>query len=311
MSTRKDRRYDRSAIPSIMILIVACLSCALGCHSGDDPEFVVLSPSTPASLLSRGISSYEIELTWIDPVASPDLNEDGYQVERSVDAVNFTLLGTTAQDATVFVDRIPPTPPEQLYYYRIRAFRGTTNFSDYSNISSNRAILGPENLVVHPINHGCLNLTWDDLSQHETGYSIERSRDGQNFSPMAMLAADVTSFDDDTVIPQQRFWYRVTAFNAVNSQSTPATRGLMTPEKPWAATLAGRSADEAQAICPADDGYYVTGSTESFSVNGSAMWIVPPGQKGARPMAIRGGRRLGRLWTRRGPDPGRRCVVGG
>lgn len=57
-------------------------------------------------------------------------------------------------------------------------------------------------------------LDWQDNSAFETGYRIERSTDGLQFSLIQETAADISSFTDTGLQDATLYYYRVAAFNA-------------------------------------------------------------------------------------------------
>ncbi|MEO6002733.1 MAG: hypothetical protein ABIZ04_06630 [Opitutus sp.] len=58
-----------------------------------------------------------------------------------------------------------------------------------------------------------VTVNWNDNSTDEAGFEIECSRDGNSFTRIATVGANVTSFVD-TAAPDNAAWYRVRAFNA-------------------------------------------------------------------------------------------------
>lgn len=60
---------------------------------------------------------------------------------------------------------------------------------------------------------GRLELSWQDNSENELGFEIERSRDGQSFGVLAAVEADMTGYTDASVLPGVAYQYRVRAFN--------------------------------------------------------------------------------------------------
>ena len=60
-------------------------------------------------------------------------NENGFEVERSINEIDFGLLDTTAANASYYWDH--DIESGQTYYYRVRAFNDYGN-SDYSNVDS-------------------------------------------------------------------------------------------------------------------------------------------------------------------------------
>jgi hypothetical protein len=81
---------------------------------------------------------------------------------------------------------------------------------------SARVVLGrpaaPTNLAAHPIGKsGRVNLSWRDNSGNETGFQVERSRDGSGFAAITTTAANVTKYRDSPGTKRQRYYYRVCA----------------------------------------------------------------------------------------------------
>lgn len=58
-----------------------------------------------------------------------------------------------------------------------------------------------------------LMLAWQDNSDNEFGFEVERSLDGSSFEVVATLDADVKAFSDTNVTPGLNYFYRVRAFN--------------------------------------------------------------------------------------------------
>ena len=79
----------------------------------------------------------------------------------------------------------------------------------------------PSGLAVSAPTSSSLTLNWSDNSTDETGFTVERSTDGSNFSLLTTLGADKTSYIDATVSGNTKYWYQVLATNASGS-STPS-----------------------------------------------------------------------------------------
>jgi hypothetical protein len=81
-------------------------------------------PGAPGNLRVPSSTASEIDLAW----NANSFNETGFQVERSTDNMNFTLVGTTTATSFKDVGLAGGT-----YYYRVRAVNGAGN-SPYSNV---------------------------------------------------------------------------------------------------------------------------------------------------------------------------------
>ena len=82
----------------------------------------VATPGAPTNLRQSGWVSSAIDLSW----NSNSSNESGFQVERSLDGTNFTVIATTT--ATTYEDQ---GLLNATYYYRVRAFN-SQGFSPYA-----------------------------------------------------------------------------------------------------------------------------------------------------------------------------------
>jgi outer membrane biosynthesis protein TonB len=86
-------------------------------------------PAAPANLLATAISSSQIALSWTDN----SNNESGFQIQRSSDGVNFTLVVTVGVNVTTYTNS--GLTAATTYYYRLRAFNSRGN-SALSNVAS-------------------------------------------------------------------------------------------------------------------------------------------------------------------------------
>lgn len=74
------------------------------------------------------------------------------------------------------------------------------------------------NVITDSLN---LDLYWQDNAQTETAYILSRSSDGVNFSTLATLSADTTTYSDNVFSPGG-YTYRLSVQNSVNGSSTDA-----------------------------------------------------------------------------------------
>ena len=61
---------------------------------------------------------------------------------------------------------------------------------------------------------GQLSLTWQDNSDNEDGFEVERALRGESFGLLATVGVDAESYLDESVVPGLEYEYRVRAFNA-------------------------------------------------------------------------------------------------
>ncbi len=85
-------------------------------------------PTKPALAKVSAVSLIEIDLTWRDR----STNEDGFQIERSTDNLNFRQIAQVLPNTTIYRDK--GLFPGTKYFYRIRAFSeaGESGYSSES-----------------------------------------------------------------------------------------------------------------------------------------------------------------------------------
>jgi hypothetical protein len=128
-------------------------------------------PETPTGLTGfAGISSY-IQINWI----SGATNEDGYNIFRSTDNVNYTNIQILSRDNLSFVDI--EKAENTLYYYKVNAFNegGTSGFSNIVGITSSilpvSSPTGPTG-ISGSVLYNTINISWIDQATNEFGYKI-------------------------------------------------------------------------------------------------------------------------------------------
>ena len=74
-----------------------------------------------------------------------------------------------------------------------------------------------------------LTVNWSDNATNETNNVLERSTDGTNFTVIATLGANVTSYYEATLTPNTLYYYRVKATNAAESSVYSEVASITTP----------------------------------------------------------------------------------
>jgi alpha-tubulin suppressor-like RCC1 family protein len=92
--------------------------------SSDYNTFVINAPS---NLSATAVSSSQINLSWQDN----SNNEDGFEIERRTQFMDYVLLVTVGQNVTSYLDM--EISSGLTYYYRVRSFNTIGDRSAYSN----------------------------------------------------------------------------------------------------------------------------------------------------------------------------------
>jgi PKD repeat protein len=169
-----------------------------------------VSLNAPTSLTATAVSATRINLAWTDA----EINEAGYKVERSTDGVNFTEIASgLSANSTSYSDNGLSAGTQ--YFYRVRCFLGTTN-SPYSNVADATTFIvipAPTTLVATAASASQINLTWNDVATNEAGYKVERSPNGINFTEIADLPANSSTYSNIGLASGILYFYRVRAYN--------------------------------------------------------------------------------------------------
>jgi len=184
-------------------------------HSNYSNTATVTTPAValnaPTSLVATAVSSSRINLVWTDT----DTNELGYKVERSTDGTNYTEIANNLSANTTSYSDLSLNPGTT-YFYRVRCFLGGVD-SPYSNVAQDitfTAIATPNSLVASAASTTSINLAWTDIANNETGYKVERSADGLNFTEVVNnLPANTTAYTDTGLTGGILYFYRVRAFD--------------------------------------------------------------------------------------------------
>ena len=77
----------------------------------------------------------------------------------------------------------------------------------------------PSSLSATALSSSQIALTWPDNSSNETGFRLERSADGINWSEFAVVGSNVTSFTDTGLTGSTSYQYRARAYNSAGNSS--------------------------------------------------------------------------------------------
>jgi hypothetical protein len=80
---------------------------------------------------------------------------------------------------------------------------------------SGGAPMEPTSITATPVSDTAIEITWEDNSDNEEGFIIQRSLTTSNFEDIHTTEPDVTSFTDTGLSSNTRYYYRVMAVNQV------------------------------------------------------------------------------------------------
>ena len=190
---------------------------------------ITVGPPNAPSIYAYPLDSDAVGIYWTD---TSD-NESGFRIQRQVEGEDFSTIATVPAGTTSYSDS--GLSPNTTYCYRVVAYNaaGEAISNVYCVTTPNAPPAAPSELEARATASE-IYLMWQDNSENEEGFIIERSQGGGPFSEIARVGANVTSYVDTELPSGVTFCYRVCAYNGegnsdYSSQACATTR----VPKPW------------------------------------------------------------------------------
>ena len=186
----------------------------------------------PETIKAEIIDVENIKLSWLDNSSIETL----YRIARSPDPIiNFSLIATLPQNSISHIDN-HAFLTDTYYYYRVNA----ANAIKASAYDSLRVLIPtpPSNLSTQSLNASKINLAWEDHSNYEGGYSVERKLStGSSFETVATLAAGTESYTDTGLNEGTSYDYRVRAINEYGGSAFSNVSSAQTNFRPLGSNI--------------------------------------------------------------------------
>jgi len=172
------------------------------------------SKLSPPSNLAAVATSAGIDLSWQDNSG----NETGFKIERKTgDGGNYQEIGTVGTNIITYSDT--GLSGNTTYYYQVRAY-SDSSYSSYSNKASATTLPqtipnAPSSLVAVAISSAQIDLRWQDNSNNESGFKIDRSKTGAegSYRQVATVKPNINTYSDTSLIENTTYYFRVSAYN--------------------------------------------------------------------------------------------------
>ena len=166
---------------------------------------VFLNAPAYLSLTRDDVTTYTI--TWTDNSGY----EDGYSVERKIRDGSFELLASKPAGSTTHVDS--GLTIDETYTYRVKATspEGDSDYSYERTITSTFFIDPPRNLAILRNDETTISLEWEDRSDEENGFRVERKVGATDYVLLASMPAGSTTYTDSGLTINETYSYRVKA----------------------------------------------------------------------------------------------------
>lgn len=215
---------------SVLPLMVV-LSCGeVADSSGSSGGGTILE--APTGLTADDITSATIKLTWVHDPSS----EEGFTLQRSLSSdFSGVVEIPVAADSVSYLDKSLPTG--HTYHYRLRAYNGAL-LSEWSNSAEQELTpvvvtppAAPENISAAAQFSTSILISWDDKSDNETGFQLERANNAAfNSAVSFVVSANTESYTDNSCEPDTNYWYRIRSKNSAGSSAYIQTGPEKTPE---------------------------------------------------------------------------------
>jgi len=192
------------------------------------------APPPPTGLTATAQSATSVLVAWTDHASA----ETAFEVERGAGSPGqgFALVATLSANATSYVDAA--VLPEKTYSYRVRAVGAAGKSSYTAEASVTTPLAAPTGVTLEGTSDRSVSLVWKDDAAGETGFEIQRG-DGcpaSVFSTLTITGPGVTTFVDDTVLPEHSYTYRIRALTSGGASAWGTEKCVTTP--PYAPTNA-------------------------------------------------------------------------
>lgn len=204
--------------------------------SGETAESLPVEYLYPSGLSTKSLSDTQIELTWSYPSWN-NIHENNYQtvIERRTEGSStWQTVATVPGTQNTYTDT--GLSEGLRYYYRIRTLTATSAMYLYypNNTSGHMAttmLKAPSNLSARIISTHAVELTWEDNSEKETGYLVERRKGYGSFVTLKTLGENEKSYIDNTAVNGEQYTYRVTPVRSsfVGTPSSEVTVPFLFP----------------------------------------------------------------------------------
>lgn len=185
-------------------------------------ETVILNPS------QNGSGGLSLSVTWPESISIPlgniELSFDGTSIALESDPISYTTTSLeykedvvdSGSDHTFWISLLPEaasgatTKMDSVHVYDevITLYTYSLGESDFAMTPA-----APDGLAATTLSYNQIALAWNDHSDHEDGFKIERSLDGSSFSEIETVSADTVSYWDADLLSGTRYYYRVRAYN--------------------------------------------------------------------------------------------------
>ncbi|MCC7429616.1 fibronectin type III domain-containing protein [bacterium] len=175
--------------------------------------------SAPSSLVASQQTDSKILIAWQDNTQI----ESGYKVFRSIDSLNFNLIGSTSAFQTSEIAQFADTSfvLDSTYHYLVRAFGGQNELGEISDtITIKPDFPSPKNFAINIDNQNQITLNWSTWNVDSlwaiSGFKVQRREKDGDFFDYQTLSSETNSLVYTELNETVTYGFRVAAFTEKN-----------------------------------------------------------------------------------------------
>ena len=249
--------------------------------ASSSPSTATSTPAAaPGALVFSDVSTSTLTITWGE---NSNFAGTGYVVTGNN---GFTTTATSTATTTALTNLSTNTS----YTFTVYAISTSTLAYSVGTSASTTTLpylpVIPANVTTTGAGTSNMEVSWDDNSSNETGFEVSSSTDGNTFSVVTTTAANVTSTNVTSLLPNTAYWFRVraTSTDGYSSYATTTVSAYtlaadVTSQVATASTSASISIQWAANNNPAGTEYVVSGTGVStysvFSTSTVVSTTVP------------------------------------
>jgi len=240
----------------------------------DDVRVDVTVPDTPSGSAPAVVTGSATNVTCNTATLSGSANPNGLSskayftwglTQNSQHPGTEYSIGAGTSNVPV-TDTATGLSPSTTYWYRLLAYNTNLTFGDFRTFSTPPCSVPP---IAAPVNLRTTNsgtfpphLAWDDMSNNESGFYLERYAPNSSWSVIATLPANTETYTDNSAISQTPYGYRVRAYNAdgYSSYSNGINVDDIDPERPQCSII---PVQQRPTVLFGDSDYLVSNGTLS------------------------------------------------
>lgn len=185
---------------------------------------ILAFPAAPSGLAAEP-AFITVNLTWEDKSD----NETSFIIERlDPGDASYHQVGTVGSNVTDYTDGGLAADTQYSYRVKARNSLGDSGYSDVVEVKTLKleivlpilnAPAAPSNLAAENVTSDKVDLKWDDNSNNESGFRIDRSADGGAYTEIATVGSNVEKYSDAAVESDTTYTYRIRAYNGFGNSA--------------------------------------------------------------------------------------------